>query len=100
LTSGVPVTGLAESRGTGVVYSITVPSGANSLTFKTSGQVGDADIYASFGSAPTTSNYQKISDGDTDYETITFTRPKAGTYYVLLQAYKTFSGVTLTGTVK
>ncbi|MEO6918562.1 MAG: protease pro-enzyme activation domain-containing protein [Collimonas sp.] len=95
LTSGVAVTGLALPAGSSKVYTIVVPAGRSSLTFKTSGGSGDCDIYASFGTAPTTSSYQKVSDGNTTSETITFRSPKAGTYYLLLNSYATFSGVTL-----
>jgi pseudomonalisin/xanthomonalisin len=70
------------------------------VNFKTTGSVGDADIYVKIGSAPTTSSYTKVSDGNTDNESITFTSPKAGTYYLLLESYKSFSGVTLTATIK
>ncbi|HWX01046.1 protease pro-enzyme activation domain-containing protein [Collimonas sp.] len=95
LTSGVPVTGLGLPAGSSKVYTIVVPAGRTSLTFKTSGGRGDADIYASFGTAPTTSSYQYVSDGSTTSENITIRNPKAGTYYLLLNSYATFSGVTL-----
>ncbi|AIY42130.1 putative protease [Collimonas arenae] len=95
LKSGVPVTGLGLPSGSSKVFTIVVPAGRTSLTFKTSGGSGDCDIYASFGSAPTTSSYQKVSDGSTTSESITFRTPKAGTYYLLLNSYATFSGVTL-----
>lgn len=100
LTSGTPVNNLAATTDSGTVYSIVVPAGMSSLTFKTTGAAGDADIYSQFGSAPTTSSYQKISDSYGDYESITYRYPKAGTYYVLVQAYQSFSGVTLTATMK
>lgn len=98
LTSGVPVTGIALSANTSKLYSIAVPAGRTTLTFKTTGGTGDADIYAKLGSAPTTTSYLKKSDGSTTVETITITSPSAGTYYLLLNAYSTFSGVTLTAT--
>ena len=95
LKSGVPVTGLALPAGSSKLYTIVVPAGRSSLSFKTSGGSGDCDIYVSFGSAPTTSSYQYISDGWTTSENITISNPKAGTYYLLLNSYATFSGVTL-----
>lgn len=95
LKSGVPVTGLGLPTGSSKVYTIVVPAGRTSLSFKTSGGRGDADIYVSFGSAPTTSSYQYVSDGSTTAESITIRNPKAGTYYLLLNSYATFSGVTL-----
>ncbi|MBC3862575.1 pre-peptidase C-terminal domain-containing protein [Undibacterium jejuense] len=95
LTNGVPVTGLALTSGNSKVYTFVVPAGRSSLTIKTSGGKGDADIYVKLGSAPTTTSYLKKSDGPTTTETITISRPAAGTYYVLLNAYATFSGVSL-----
>jgi serine protease len=98
LTNGVAVTGLALAKGTSKVYTIVVPAGRTTLTFKTSGGTGDADIYVKLGSAPTTTTYLKKSDGSTTAETITVSAPAAGTYYLLLNAYAAFSGVSLIAT--
>ncbi|MFC5474766.1 protease pro-enzyme activation domain-containing protein [Paraherbaspirillum soli] len=100
LKSGVPVTGLGLPSGSSKVYSIVVPAGRTSLTFKTSGGSGDCDIYVKLGSAPTTSSYLKKSDGSTTSESITISAPKAGTYYLLLNSYATFNGVSLVATYK
>ncbi|MBC3881588.1 pre-peptidase C-terminal domain-containing protein [Undibacterium sp. LX40W] len=96
LTNGVPVTGVALTKGSSNLYQITVPAGRSSLTIKTTGGTGDADIYAQLGTAPSTTSYLKKSDGSTSVETISITSPAAGTYYVLVNAYASFSGVTLT----
>lgn len=96
LTNGVPVTGIALATGASKVYTITVPAGRPSLTFKTTGGTGDADIYVKLGSAPTTTSYLQKSDGATTVETITVTNPAAGTYYLLVYSYANFSGVSLT----
>lgn len=95
LSNGVPVTGLALSAGQSRVFTFTVPAGRPSVTFKTSGGTGDCDIYVKLGSAPTTTSYLAKSDGVTTTENITISTPTAGTYYLLLNAYATFSGVTL-----
>jgi pseudolysin/vibriolysin len=99
LTSGVPVT-VALSASTSKVYSITVPAGKTSLTIKLSGGTGDGDIYAKLAATPTTTSYDKKSDGSTNAETITYSAPAAGTYYVLVNAYATVSGASLTATVQ
>ena len=99
LTSGVPVS-IAMATGASKVYTITVPSGKTSLTFKLSGGSGDGDLYAKLGSTPTTTTYDKKSDGSTNTETITYTAPAAGTYYLLVDAYATVSGASLVATVK
>ena len=81
-------------------YTIVVPAGKTSLTFKLSGGTGDGDIYAKFGAAPTTTTYDARSIGSTNTETITISAPKAGTYYLMVKAYAAVTGTTLLATVK
>jgi pseudolysin/vibriolysin len=50
------------------------------------------------GSAPTTTSYTKKSDGTTNTETITFTSPAAGTYYILVNAYAAVSSTSIVAT--
>ncbi len=97
LTNGVPVTGIAVSAGASKVYTLVVPAGRPSVTFKTSGGTGDADLYVQVGAAPTTTTYLKKSAGATTAETVTITAPAAGTYYVMVYGYSAASGVTLVG---
>jgi len=96
LQDGVPVTGLGASTGSELNYTVTVPSGVSSLTVTISGGSGDADLYVRLGSAPTDSTYGCRPYLNGNNETCTFNSPTAGTYYVRLKAYSTFSGVTLT----
>lgn len=100
LTNGVPKTGLSAALNATLSYTMAVPAGATGLKFVTSGGTGDADVYVKFGSAPTTSSYDCRSNGATNTETCSITTAKAGTYYVLIKAYKAFSGVSLTGSHK
>lgn len=95
LTKGVPVTGISEATGASTMYTFTVPAGATNLTFKTSGGTGDSDLYVKFGSAPTTSTYDYVSNGSTTNESITVAAPSAGTYYVMVYGYANTSGVSL-----
>jgi hypothetical protein len=76
---------------------MTVPSGASNLTFNMSGGTGDADMYVKFGSKPTDTSYdcRPYKSGNT--ESCSFASPSAGTYYVRLKAYSSFSGVSLVG---
>ena len=97
LTKGVPVTGIGASSGNSVNYTLVVPSGASNLTFTMSGGTGDADMYVKFGSAPTDSSYDCRPYKSGNAETCTYASPSAGTYYVRLKAYSTFSGVSLVG---
>lgn len=96
LTNGVAETGLAESQGDDVVYTMEVPAGATNVSFTMSGGTGDADLYVRFGSAPTDSTYDCRPYLNGNNETCAGSQ-SGGTYYVRVKAYTTFSGVSLTG---
>ncbi|MCX7041876.1 MAG: S8 family serine peptidase [Gammaproteobacteria bacterium] len=97
LSNGVAAGPIAGAGGTKFLYSLVVPSGKTSVTFTTTGGTGDADLYAKLGSIPTTVDANCASEGVTTEETCAIPNPVAGTYYVLVYAYSTISGVTLTG---
>lgn len=82
------------------LYYITVPAGKTSLKFTLTGGTGDGDLYARMTTAPTTTSYTKKSDGSTNTETITFSAPAAGTYYLLVNAYATVSGASVKAVVQ
>ncbi|MCW0365267.1 hypothetical protein NB699_000250 [Xanthomonas sacchari] len=95
LQDGVAVTNLSANSGSSLNYTVKVPSGASSLVVTTSGGSGDADLYVRFGSAPTDSAYDCRPYKNGNNESCTFNSPQAGTYYVRVKAYSTFSGVSL-----
>jgi vibriolysin len=97
LTKGVPVTGLSATTGNSLNYSLVVPAGATNLTFTLSGGTGDADMYVKFGAAPTDTVYDCRPYLGGNAETCTFATPQAGTYYVRVKAYSSYSGVSLVG---
>ncbi|WP_233263148.1 M4 family metallopeptidase [Cognatiluteimonas profundi] len=97
LTKGVTVTGIGASTGATVNYTLVVPAGATNLVFTQSGGTGDSDMYVKFGSAPTDTVYDCRPYVSGNAETCSFAAPSAGTYYVRLKAYSTFSGVSLKG---
>jgi len=96
LTNGTAATGLSESTGNDVVYTMDVPAGATNISFNMSGGSGDADMYTRFGSTPTDSSYDCRPYKSGNNETCAGTQT-GGTYYVRVKAYSTFSGVNLTG---
>jgi pseudolysin/vibriolysin len=98
LQNGVAKTGLAGSSGTELSYTVVVAAGASNLSIVTSGGTGDADLYVKFGSAPTTSSYNCRPYLNGNNETCTFAAPQAGTYYVKVRGYTSFSGVSLKAT--
>jgi len=87
---------LSGATGAKANFQFNTPSGATAVQFKISGGSGDADMYVKFGSAPTTSSYdcRPYLTGNT--ETCTMNPAKAGTYYVMLNGFAAYSGVTLT----
>jgi hypothetical protein len=97
LSNGVAKTGIAGAAGSDQVFTLNVPSGATGLKFVTGGGTGDSDLYVKFGSAPTTTVNDCASEGSTTSETCSIATAQAGTYYVLVHGYATFSGVSLTG---
>jgi vibriolysin len=97
LSNGVAV-GASGSLNQKTYYKLTVPAGQTSLVFNLSGGTGDADMYVNFGTAPTSSTYQCRPYLSGNTETCTFTNPAAGDWYVMLNAYATYSGVSLKGT--
>jgi hypothetical protein len=97
LDNGVPKTGLGAATGASLNYTMAVPAGATGLKFVMSGGTGDADMYVKFGSAPTDTVYDCRPYVGGNAETCTIATAQAGTYYVNLKAYSTFSGVSLTG---
>lgn len=96
LDNGVPVT-VSGAQGSETVYTMDVPSGATDLTFQISGGSGDADLYVKFGSQPTTSSYDCRPYRNGNSESCSFASPQAGTWYVMLRGYQSYSNVSLEG---
>ena len=97
LTKGVAATGINQTAGNSVNYTMVVPAGATNLTFTMSGGTGDADMYVKFGSAPTDTVYDCRPYKSGNAESCAFATPSAGTYYVRLKSYTAFTGVSLIG---
>jgi len=96
LVNGTPVSALAAVTGQELQYALDVPAGATNLRFEIAGGTGDADLYVRYGAAPTRTTYDYRPYLDGNAETVTPSPIKTGTYYVMLRAYASFSGVTLT----
>jgi serine protease len=78
-------------------WTMAVPAGATNLVFTLSGGTGDADLYVKFGSAPTLSSYDCRPYVAGNSETCTMSPVQTGTYYVMVNTYAAYSGVTLKG---
>ena len=96
LENGVAQTNLSGASGDQLNFTMAVPVGATNVNFLMTGGTGDADLYVKFGSAPTTSSYdcRPYKSGN---EEICSSANDNGTYYVMLDGYTSFSGVSLTG---
>ena len=97
LQNGVPVTGLHATRNHAVYYTMVVPSGASNLNIRIAGGSGDADLYVKLGSQPTTRSYDCRPYVAGNNESCTASAPTPGTYYIMVNAYQSYSGVTLEG---
>lgn len=97
LENGVAETNLAASTGAELRFTLEVPAGASNLSFQIAGGSGDADLYVRFGSPPTTTTYDCRPWLNGNNETCDIPTVQAGTYHVMVRAYSSFSGVSLTG---
>jgi hypothetical protein len=94
----VAVTLPSKSTGTwSSTYTLVVPAGRSTLTFATSGGTGDGDLYVRFGATPTNIAYDCRPYKNGNVETCTFNSPQAGTWYVRVKAYSSYSGISLKG---
>ena len=92
---GVTISGATSSQQN---WTFTVPAGTSTLSVTLSGGTGDADVYVKAGSAPTLSTYDCRPYVNGNAETCSFTNPAAGTWYVMVNGYAAYSGVTLKAT--
>ena len=95
LQNGVAVTSISGGQNN---FTFDVPASATKVEFVMSGGTGDADLHVKFGSEATTSNHDCRPYESGNNEVCTFDAPQAGTYYVLLNPYSAYSGVSLTAT--
>jgi vibriolysin len=95
LTNGQTVTGISGSSGSWKYYRVSIPSGSSNFVAQISGGTGDCDLYTNFGSAPTAGTYLCRPYLTGNNETCTVASPSAGDYYIGLNAYSAYSGVSL-----
>lgn len=95
LSVGTPVT-LSGARGSFRTYRVTVPAGAGKLRLLLGGFSGDADLLVRFGTEPTPTEFDCISESALALEECIFDAPAAGTWYVDVFGYSAFSNAQLT----
>jgi Zn-dependent metalloprotease len=97
LSNNVALTGQSGSSGTNKYYYLDVPV-SRASTFTISGGTGDADMYVRIGSQPTTSSYNCRPYLTGNNETCSIAaQTTAQRIHVMLNAYTTYSGVTIKG---
>lgn len=99
LQNGVPVGNLAGGAGSFRMFRIEVPAGTASLEVTLDGPTGDADLYLRRGSFPLLNAYDQASFGTGNAEEVLQFSPAAGTWYVRVEGFEPYAGVTLTATV-
>jgi len=94
-TGSIEETGLSGSQGSWQHFTIEVAGGAAELVAEIDGGSGDADLYVRRGAQPTTSSYDCRPYKYGNIESCTFSNPQAGTWYVSVRAYSSYSGLNL-----
>ncbi|WP_205315737.1 collagenase [Nonomuraea lactucae] len=90
--------GISATQGDMASFFIYLPPGTTSLTIRSSGGTGDADLYFHSSEWATNTKYTRSStaDGNAETLTVTGTQLRQGDYnYVTLYGYTAFTGVTI-----
>jgi hypothetical protein len=95
LDNNTTIDQIQAPTGMGVLYKITVPSGAGRLTVSTSGGAGEADLYVRRSVLPTTSSFVCRRNADGNNHTCTINAPQAGDWYIMVYARGDFEDVAL-----
>jgi serine protease len=99
LRGGATVSGISNPFADMRYFRLDVPAGTTQVTFTINGGSGDADLYVKAGALPSTSSFDCAPYLSGNSETCTFKAPAPGSWYVMLHAYSTFSGVSLATTI-
>jgi Zn-dependent metalloprotease len=98
LSNGQTVTGIAGATGSWTYYKITVPASQTLLKITMSGGTGDADLYVKRGAQPTATVYDYRPYLSGNAESVSVTNPIAADWYIGINGYAAFSGVSLNAT--
>jgi len=94
LINGVAVTGLSGTANSTRLYRFEAAA-SSTLRFELRGSTGDADLYVRAGTPPTLTQYDARPYRSDSNETVTLTASRAGTWYVLVNAYSAYTGTSL-----
>jgi hypothetical protein len=99
IAANTPITGLSAATGTQTLYRVFVPEAKTQLQVRIQGSAGDADVYTRFGTPPTFSTFACRPWLAGSNETCTHANPAEGSWYIWIDAYEGYSGLTLTATI-
>ncbi|MEW6990061.1 M4 family metallopeptidase [Colwelliaceae bacterium 6441] len=91
----VNASNVSVTQGNWTRYTYVLPAGYSDMTVSTYGGTGDADLYVTFGTQSTSSNYDCRPYLNGNDESCDFQSPAAGTWYLDLYGYSSASGITL-----
>ena len=98
LQNGQTVADISAEKGRNLYYRVTLPDNVNSLTVTTVGGPGDADLFLRHEMLPTTSVNACESTTPSTNESCTVQMPGPGEWYVLLDAFSTYSDLSIRAT--
>lgn len=98
LNNGQTLSNLSGSTGSWQYFKIAVPASQTSLEIKIFNGSGDCDLYVKRGSQPSSSSYDYRPYLNGNTETVTVSNPASGDWYIGLNAYSTYSGLSLQAT--
>lgn len=102
VSAGTPVTGLSGIKDDEMLFRIDLPAGSQSnLTVELSGGTGDVDLFIERGDRPNfrTQYDDCLSGSPTTTERCQISPVTPGAYHILLHAFSTYSGTTMTITL-
>jgi hypothetical protein len=95
LSNGIKVTNLSNSSGSRAYYKVSFPSGTTHFEVKTTGKIGNSDLYVMHDQWPTKTYYDYNSTSNSNDELVVANADAAGTWYIMLDGQSDYSGVTL-----
>jgi hypothetical protein len=95
LNNAAPVGPYSDAQGVLRYFKISLPAGATNASFAITGASGDCDLYVKRGAVPTTSAWDFRPYLSSSNETVNVATPTAGDWFIMLRAYRAYSGVML-----
>jgi serine protease len=100
LAVGQQIGGISGAKDSWRYFAVPVSEAGTNLVIRTSGGTGDGDLYVRHGSLPTRNTWDCRSWNPGNNETCTFATPVAGTYYVGINGWSAYDGLTVEATMR